>query len=250
MGNAKTYRVGEKFTHKVYGEYTIVDYQDALTVTVEFESGYRTTTSYYQVKRGSGFRDRFKTTKSLIGDISTLNMSNDDIKRAYRLWYGVLSRCSNVGNSKIHPRYQDVVCGADFLTFVDFANWCDNQSGFRKNGYEIDKDIIKKGNRTYTGEFCCFVPKYINTLIISNNAIRGDLPVGVSEQNGGYTVKVSRPKLGLKRHVGFFKDYKEAFLAYKKAKESYIKAVAELYKDEIDVNVYESLYNFSIEIDD
>ena len=155
MSNLKKNRVGEKFTHPIYGEYKIIDYQGAKKVTVEFESGYINTTSYYKIKNGKGFRDRFNTTKAFIGDVNTLNMSKSDIKKAYRLWYNVLSRRSNVENSEVHPCYQDVVCGEDFLTFVNFANWCDKQAGFRRNGYELDKDILKKGNRAYTAEFCC-----------------------------------------------------------------------------------------------
>lgn len=248
--NLKKHRVGEKFTHPIYGEYKIIDYQGAKKVTVEFESGYMNTTSYYKIKNGKGFRDRFKTIKAFIGDVNTLNMSKSDINKAYNLWYNVLTRSSNVENSKVHPCYQDVVCGVDFLTFVNFANWCDKQAGFRRNGYELDKDILKKGNRTYTAEFCCFVPKYINSLTLSTKSNRGELPIGVSEQDGGYTVKVSRPKIGEKRYVGFYKDYKEAFLKYKEVKESYIKVVAELYKEEIDEKVYNALYNFSIEMDD
>jgi len=250
VANLKKHRVGEKFIHPIYGEYKIIDYQGAKKVTVEFESGYINTTSYYNVKSGKGFRDRFKMTKAFIGDISTLNMSKSDIKKAYRLWCGVLARSSNVENNKVLPCYEDVVCGADFLKFVNFANWCDKQVGFRRKGYELDKDILKKGNRTYTADFCCFVPKYINTLTISTKANRGELPLGVSEQDGGYTVKVCRPKIGEKRYVGFYKDYKEAFLKYKEVKESYIKVVAELYKEEIDEKVYNALCNFSIEMDD
>lgn len=250
VANLKKHRVGEKFIHPIYGEYKIIDYQGAKKVTVEFESGYINTTSYYNVKNGKGFRDRFKMTKALIGDVNTLNMSKSDIKKAYGLWCGVLARSSNVENSKVHHRYQDVICGEDFLTFVNFAKWCDKQEGFRKKGYELDKDIIKKGNRVYTGEFCCFVPRYINTLILTSNAKRGELPLGVSEQRSGYTVKVSRPKIGEKRYVGFYKDYREAFLKYKEVKESYIKVVAELYKEEIDEKVYNALYDFSIEMGD
>ena len=42
----------------------------------------------------------------------------------------------------------------------------------------------------------------------------------------------------------------EAFNAYKKAKEAYIKEVAEEWRDSIDPRVYESLMNWVIEITD
>ena len=50
--------------------------------------------------------------------------------------------------------------------------------------------------------------------------------------------------------LGTFDTIEEAFLAYKKARESQIKTLADKYKDLIDPHVYEALYNYKIEITD
>ena len=42
----------------------------------------------------------------------------------------------------------------------------------------------------------------------------------------------------------------QAFLAYKIAKESYIKEVAEKWRDQIDPRVYNTLMNYEVNIDD
>ena len=42
----------------------------------------------------------------------------------------------------------------------------------------------------------------------------------------------------------------QAFNVYKKAKESYIKEVAEKWKDRIDTGVYQALLNYKVNIDD
>ena len=42
----------------------------------------------------------------------------------------------------------------------------------------------------------------------------------------------------------------EAFLAYKKDKEAYIKDVANKWKDKIDPRAYEALMNYEVEITD
>ena len=44
--------------------------------------------------------------------------------------------------------------------------------------------------------------------------------------------------------------YKEYSVVAKKAKEDYIKEVAELYKDQIDIRVYEALMNYEVDIND
>ena len=42
---------------------------------------------------------------------------------------------------------------------------------YRFDGWEIDKDILLKGNKIYSPENCCFVPAEINCMFVKNNAI-------------------------------------------------------------------------------
>ena len=51
-------------------------------------------------------------------------------------------------------------------------------------------------------------------------------------------------------HLGYFSKPDEAFNVYKQAKEDYIKEVAELYKDQIDIRVYEALMKYEVDIND
>ena len=55
---------------------------------------------------------------------------------------------------------------------------------------------------------------------------------------------------GKHKHIGSFDTEFEAFQAYKKAKESYIKEVAEIWKDRIDERVYHALLKYEVHIDD
>ena len=57
-----------------------------------------------------------------------------------------------------------------------------------------------------------------------------------------YIAQISKFKKVI--HLGCFSTPEEAFLAYKQAKEAYIKEVAEIYKDEIEPRVYEALMNY------
>ncbi len=50
--------------------------------------------------------------------------------------------------------------------------------------------------------------------------------------------------------LGRFQTEVEAFQAYKKAKETYIKEVANFYKDQISLKVYNTLMSYSVEMSD
>ena len=51
-------------------------------------------------------------------------------------------------------------------------------------------------------------------------------------------------------HLGYYDTPEEAFLVYKKAKEAYVKEVAEEYKGKIDNRLYEALMNYEVDIND
>ena len=106
-----------------------------------------------------------------------------------------------------------------------------------------------KGNRVYSPETCCFVPNEINCLFIRNKRIRGELPIGVNKSGKRFSARLSK---GLDNRVflGSFKTETEAFLSYKKAKEMYLKELAEKWKGKIDDRAYDVLMNYEVNIDD
>ena len=117
------------------------------------------------------------------------------------------------------------------------------------NGWELDKDILIKGNKIYSPETCAFVPAEINGIFTKTNSKRGVYPIGVSlHKEGRFQAKVLKNKK--QAYIGLFDTPEEAFQAYKKAKEEYIKEVADKWKDKIDPRVYEAMYNYQVEITD
>ena len=56
--------------------------------------------------------------------------------------------------------------------------------------------------------------------------------------------------MGIRKMLGIFKTEIEAFNAYKKAKESFVKEQADKWKDQIDERAYEALMNYEVDIDD
>jgi hypothetical protein len=183
-------------------------------------------------------------------------LTNEQVlrKKARSLWNGIKSRCSNTVADvrKLPLRYQNVTISDEFKDFDKFFNWVIGQKGFGVKGFQIDKDILVKGNTVYSPATCCFVPNKINGLMIrcsrGRSGKRGGVPIGVSVASGKYHAQmmVDRVKVGL----GYYNTVEEAFNAYKVAKEQNIKRMAELYKDQLDPRAYEALMNWTVEITD
>lgn len=78
------------------------------------------------------------------------------------------------------------------------------------------------------------------------------MPVGVSVSENGLKYKAAYDRNGKSTLIGQFDTPEHAFLAYKKAKEEYIKEVAQEYYNsgKIDKKVYEALLRYQIEITD
>ena len=52
------------------------------------------------------------------------------------------------------------------------------------------------------------------------------------------------------KHIGYFENQEEAFQAYKQAKETYVKSLAEKWKGFLNERAYYALNNFVVDIDD
>ena len=81
--------------------------------------------------------------------------------------------------------------------------------------------------------------------------MRGKYLIGVCwhNTNKAFVAKVGKNK-GKPEHLGYFKTEIEAFNAYKIAKESYLKELANKWKGEIDGRAYEALMSYEVEITD
>jgi hypothetical protein len=170
----------------------------------------------------------------------------------------MIKRCYSEEYNKKFPAYKNVTCCKEWLYYPNFYEWLHTQKNFEKwfnNGdWALDKDIIKKGNKVYSPDNCCLIPQNINNLFTKNNAIRGDLPIGVRKNNKKYQARL-RITINNKKEEVFNKTCdtpEEAFLAYKNAKEDYIKKVAqeEYSKGNITERCYNSMMNYEVEITD
>ena len=169
-------------------------------------------------------------------------------RKAHAVWLDMLRRCYDIEAKKsFHLQVYDgcSVC-EEWFTFSNFYKW------FKENyvsDYSLDKDILKHGNKVYSPETCCFVPPRINTLVLCENRKNSTLPVGVVREKRRRKYQASLKINGHRRHLGRFKEVKQAFYAYKQAKELYVKQVATEYyfNGKITEKVYHALLNYKVD---
>jgi len=95
---------------------------------------------------------------------------NGDILVAYDYWHAMLRRCYSTKYHIHHPTYIGCTVCKEWLIFSNFKRWFDENY---RDGFQLDKDILVKGNKVYSPDTCCFVSQHLNTLITSDNANKG-----------------------------------------------------------------------------
>lgn len=170
----------------------------------------------------------------------TINTQRTKVSNA---WKNMIQRCYK--GSETHPSYKDVLVCEEWHNFQNFAKWFEEN---HIDEWHLEKDILKKGNKIYSPENCCFVPPEINYLFIKCTRKRGEYPIGISLVHDRFQVTLRKNKKTI--NLGRFDTTEEAFYVYKVAKEDYIKEMAEIWKPLIETRVYEALYNYQVEITD
>ena len=169
----------------------------------------------------------------------------------YNVWVSMIGRCYTTNTRPRDKSYIGCEVCQDWLTYSNFYNWFyDPHNGYIK-GYNLDKDIISKGNKIYSPSTCCFIPQELNKVFTKRKSRRGEFPIGVIISKGGKYD--SRIKINKKDYyLGAYTTIEEAFNAYKNAKERHIRNVAEKYFQEgkITEKVYNALMKYEVEITD
>ena len=242
-------------THK-YGALVVTKYINKDNVYVKFlETGYTTCSTMRSIKKGN-VKDRLSP---ILHGVGVLGECQSRIEgkplKEYLVWKGILRRCYDTNYILRYPTYEGCEVSENFKHFSFFKAWCNDQIGFgclddKGKVFQLDKDILVKGSKVYSEDICVFVPSEINNALIKSNKVRGELPIGVT-----FNTKVSKYmaycSVGVgQKTIGYYTTPEQAFYAYKQTKESYIKEVANKWKDQIDPRVYNALMNYEVEITD
>lgn len=148
----------------------------------------------------------------------------------YAAWEGVIRRsCASEFKQK-YPTYKDVAVCPEWLLFSNFRNWWIKNN---VRGWQLDKDILHKGNLAYCPDSCIYVPRYINLLLTDRAVSRGDYPLGVGKDRGFIRAQVGSIN-NRTQYLGRFNTPELAHKAWQIGKIGAIKEAIDKYTEEAD----------------
>ena len=235
------------------GDFKILKYNDAYNVEIQFlKTRYRKVAEMKNVRNGV-VKDPYSPSVFGVGITGTKYPPtiNGVQTKEYVLWKHMLERCYSDTYKKKQPTYEGCEVSDKFKSYTYFYEWCNKQIGFDNEGWQLDKDLLTKGNKVYNENVCVFLPQEINSLLTKSTASRGKHLIGVCwyKKDKAFVARVNKNKGG-SEYLGSFKTELEAFKAYKKAKESFIKEQANKWKGEIDERAYNALMNYEVSTND
>ena len=245
--------VGKVCKSKSSGDFKIVKYNDAHNVEIQFlNTGFKMVARLSNIRSGN-VKDRYLPSVHDIGILGAKYPVSEDGRdtKEYTLWNNMLNRCYNDTYKNKNQTYTGCEASENFKSYEYFYEWCNEQIGFGNEGWQLDKDLLVKGNKVYSEDSCVFIPKEINSVLTNSTATRGEYLIGAhwSSSNKAFVARVNKNK-GKQEFLGSFETEIEAFNAYKRAKEAFVKEQAEKWKSQIDIRAYNALMNYQVEIDD
>lgn len=133
----------------------------------------------------------------------------------YSKWFQMLQRCYSEYGLKRNPSYVGCSVCEEWHRFSNYRDW------YLKNyseGLHLDKDILVKGNKLYSPETCCFVPRYINNTLLCKHSTKGEYPIGVYFEKESGKYKAQSNVNGKYTNLGRFNDPQQAHQVWQKQK--------------------------------
>lgn len=243
------------FEGKVYktnngGDCIIISYKNSTDVTVRFLDKYKYTvkTNIHDLKKGAVRNPYYPNVKGVgymgEGKYKTRDRTGKRSKE-FQTWVGMMERgyCQKFKNK--HLTYGICSVHPDWHNLQVFSDWYVNHEFFGL-GYELDKDILVKGNTVYSADTCTLVPREINSLFGNKRSSRGDYPQGVNLHKATGKFRATLSCGNKNKHLGEFITPEEASAVHVKAKEAYVKEVALEWKDKIEPRAFEALMNWTV----
>lgn len=247
--------IGKEFEAGRFGKCTVLDYENNKKVTVMFHNPISIVSCTLGSLNSGSVKNPMFPLVCDKGYIGVGKYSTKD-KKPYALWRSMLERAYSARMQALNPTYKGVEVCEEWLNFQNFAKWCYDQKFFNakdKNGrcYDIDKDLLVRGNKIYSPDTCCFIPREVNTFLVKRQNDRGSFPIGVAfcKERGNFIAFCGVGSMS-RKHLGRFETPEEAFQAYKQAKEDYAKVLIAKWDGAVDEVVIKALHEYSVSMGD
>lgn len=155
-------------------------------------------------------------------------------EKSYTKWKDMMQRCHDKEvHKRYKPEYADKCVCEEWQNYANFKLWYDEHHVFG-NRIDLDKDILKPGNKEYSPETCVLIEHYINTIFerhVSDNIYENE--------DGKYFVGSNRKKV--------YETYDEVFEFACNKKKERIEKVAEKNLGRIPKCAYDAMLRYDVE---
>lgn len=235
-----TIEVNSVFETYNYGKCKVLKYESATNVTIQFiDTGYKIVVKAHDLRCGR-IKDKMKPSVCGIGYIGDGKFSKQDNPKLYTLWHNILLRCGST--KKCHNAYKDCRVAKRWHNFQNFCEDVINMPNCGEDGFELDKDMMKLGNKVYSPKFCSFIPNEINTFSRKGKVRIDNKFKSVIKRKGMYLATIIDD--GRTVYSKPCKTPKEASLLRIDLEIGKAKRLAKKYKNYINPKVYYNLLNW------
>ena len=178
-----------------------------------------------------------------VTDIATRSCGSVD--KEYTLWTSLLKRCFDEKYLKWKPTYLGCSVSEDWLIYSNFKRDIISIHGFGFDDWQLDKDILVRGNKLYSKETCCFVPREVNQFFSRGQSVLNkELPKGVSYEKDRDLYAAYGSIGGRKIFLGRYITVHDAKVSSARFKKDRCLQLAEKWKNMLDDKVYREMLNY------
>ncbi len=247
MKEKATMEVGQRYAANSGEVVEVVNYEDCDNVYIKFPDGTINKASAGNIRKGE-VNNPNKPSVCGVGFFGEGQYTSKH--KSYSHWNHMMQRCysNNYGHT-----YQDAIVTSEWHNYQNFAKWFYDHWKLNDD-VALDKDILIKGNKVYSPDYCSLIPENLNNFTCKADTIRGNLPIGVRARThkSKTTYLAMIFKYNKNCFIGEFDCPEKAFFAYKDEKECHAKVLADYYTNKglITEEVRKALYEYLVEITD
>lgn len=263
---SRTVAIGEEFKSNLGWTLKVIEYDGAHKVKVQWQDGSTSTEAAADIAKGSvqclnqpSYQEVGYWGYGKYAPRNHILQEGQEYPedRLIGYWARAMMRCYNPAEQAKPSSSAYIGCDIlpDWHCLQNFYAWADSKPQSRyldSEGkiWELDKDLLVKGNKTYGEQFCTFLPSEINVFLADKP--RDKMPRGVNyirpktlNSKDGYIARCHMN--GVREYLGYYDTPMQAFYKYKEVKEQYAKALAEKWKHMLELAAYDALIAYQFQ---